>query len=54
MRQHRRAALVFLAPFLTVFVAFYVAPVCYAVYLSLFVRKRVGLGPCQGRVWRLG
>ena len=47
MRQHRRAALVFLAPFLTVFVAFYVAPVCYAVYLSLFVRKRVGLGPAK-------
>jgi multiple sugar transport system permease protein len=44
MRQHRRAALVFLAPFLTVFVAFYLAPVCYAIYLSLFVRKRVGLG----------
>ena len=47
MRQHRRAALVFLAPFLTVFVAFYVTPVCYAVYLSLFVRKRVGLGPAK-------
>ena len=47
MRQHRRAALVFLAPFVTVFLAFYVAPVCYAIYLSLFVRKRVGLGPAR-------
>ena len=37
----------FLAPFVTVFLAFYVAPVCYAIYLSLFVRKRVGLGPAR-------
>lgn len=47
MQQHRRAAFVFLAPFLTVFLIFYVAPVCYAIYLSLFVRKRAGLGPAK-------
>jgi multiple sugar transport system permease protein len=32
---------------LTVFVAFYLAPVLYAVYLSLFVKKRIGLGPAK-------
>jgi multiple sugar transport system permease protein len=47
MRQHRKAALLFLAPFLTVFTAFYLAPVCYAIYLSLFIRKRVGIGPAK-------
>jgi multiple sugar transport system permease protein len=45
MGRYRKTAFLFLAPFLTVFVAFYLAPVLYAVYLSLFVRKRVGLGP---------
>ena len=29
------------------FVAFYLAPVCYAIYLSLFIRKRVGIGPAR-------
>jgi multiple sugar transport system permease protein len=47
MQQHRKTALLFLAPFLTVFVAFYLAPVFYAVYLSLFIRKRVGIGPAK-------
>ncbi|MBV8901283.1 MAG: sugar ABC transporter permease [Verrucomicrobia bacterium] len=47
MRQHRKTALLFLAPFLTVFVAFYLAPVCYAIYLSLFIRRRVGIGPAK-------
>lgn len=47
MRENRRAAWLFLAPFLTVFVAFYLAPVVYAVYLSLFIRKRVGIGPAR-------
>jgi multiple sugar transport system permease protein len=37
----------FLAPFLTVFVAFYLTPVFYAIYLSLFIRKRVGIGPAK-------
>ena len=47
MRQHRKTALLFLAPFLTVFVAFYLTPVVYAIYLSLFIRKRVGIGPAK-------
>jgi multiple sugar transport system permease protein len=44
MRYHK-TALLFLTPFLTVFVAFYLAPVFYAIYLSLFIKKRIGLGP---------
>ena len=47
MHQHRKAALSFLAPFLAVFIAFYLAPVLYAVYLSFFVRKRAGIGPAH-------
>jgi len=47
MRRYRKTAFLFLAPFLTVFVAFYLAPVLYAVYLSLFIRKRIGLGPAR-------
>ncbi len=44
MRYHK-TALLFLTPFLTVFAAFYLAPVFYAIYLSLFIRKRIGIGP---------
>jgi multiple sugar transport system permease protein len=47
MNQHRKSVFLFLAPFLAMFVAFYLAPVVYAIYLSLFIRKRVGLGPAQ-------
>jgi multiple sugar transport system permease protein len=47
MRQHRKTAWLFLAPFLTVFVCFYLTPVVYAIYLSLFIRKRVGIGPAK-------
>jgi multiple sugar transport system permease protein len=47
MRQYRKTAFLFLAPFLTVFVAFYLTPVFYAIYLSLFIRKRVGIGPAK-------
>src|ERR1700760_1547537 len=47
MRHHRKAALLFLAPFLTVFIAFYLTPVVYAIYLSLFIRKRIGIGPAR-------
>src|ERR1700737_192963 len=47
MQQHRKTAFLFLAPFLTVFVAFYLAPVVYAVYLSLFIRHRGGIGPAK-------
>jgi multiple sugar transport system permease protein len=43
--RYRKTALLFLAPFLVVFVLFYLAPVLYAVYLSLFIKKRVGIGP---------
>lgn len=39
-----RAAYLFIAPFVLFFVAFYLVPVFYAVYLSLFTRKRVGVG----------
>src|SRR5271165_6279827 len=45
--RYRKTALLFLAPFLTVFVAFYLAPVAYAIYLSLFIKKRVGIGPAK-------
>lgn len=45
--RYRKTALLFLAPFLTVFTAFYVAPVVYAIYLSLFIKKRVGIGPAK-------
>jgi multiple sugar transport system permease protein len=47
MRQHGKTAFLFLTPFLTVFLAFYVVPVIYAIYLSLFIRKRVGIGPAK-------
>src|SRR6202171_905999 len=47
MRQYRKTAFLFLAPFLTVFVAFYLTPVFYAIYLSIFIRKRVGIGPAK-------
>lgn len=47
MRKLRKTALLFLTPFITVFVAFYLAPVVYAIYLSLFVRKRAGMGPAR-------
>jgi multiple sugar transport system permease protein len=45
MRRYSKTAYLFLTPFLTVFVAFYLAPVGYALYLSFFVRKRIGIGP---------
>jgi multiple sugar transport system permease protein len=45
--RYRKTALLFLAPFLTVFAAFYLAPVIYAIYLSLFIKKRIGLGPAK-------
>jgi multiple sugar transport system permease protein len=47
MQQHRKTAFLFLAPFLIVFVAFYLTPVVYAIYLSFFIRKRVGIGPAK-------
>jgi multiple sugar transport system permease protein len=47
MRQERRAAYLFLTPFLLVFIAFYLAPVLYAFYLSFFIKRRVHLGPAK-------
>src|SRR6202047_5041466 len=47
MHRHRKTAFFFRDPFLTVFVAFYLTPVFYAIYLSLFIRKRVGIGPAK-------
>src|ERR1700745_4150148 len=41
MRRYRKTAFLFLTPFLVAFVAFYLAPVCYALYLSLFIPKRM-------------
>ncbi|PYE54468.1 carbohydrate ABC transporter permease [Deinococcus yavapaiensis] len=51
-RRSRRAVSsttpwLFLAPFLLAFAVFYLAPVLYAVYLSLFIKKRVGFGPAK-------
>ena len=37
----------FLTPFLLAFAAFFVAPVGYALYLSLFIKKRSGFGPAK-------
>ena len=45
MRRYRKTAYLFLTPFLAAFIAFYLAPVGYALYLSFFVRKRIGIGP---------
>ncbi len=46
-RAGRATPWFFLAPFLAAFVAFFIAPVGYAVYLSLFIKKRVGVGPAR-------
>jgi len=37
----------FLSPFLLLFSAFYIAPVMYAGYLSVFIKKRSGFGPAK-------
>jgi multiple sugar transport system permease protein len=46
-RAGRITPWLFLAPFLIAFVAFFIAPVGYALYLSLFIKKRVGVGPAR-------
>ena len=46
-RAGRATPWFFLAPFLLAFVAFFVAPVGYAIYLSLFIKKRSGFGPAK-------
>lgn len=49
--KNSRAAYLFIAPFLLVFAAFYLIPVGYAVYLSLFVRKRIATGQAPQEVF---
>lgn len=46
-RAGRATPWFFLAPFLAAFVAFFIAPVGYAIYLSLFIKKRSGFGPAK-------
>ncbi|WP_407570504.1 carbohydrate ABC transporter permease [Deinococcus altitudinis] len=46
-RAGRATPWFFLAPFLVAFVAFFIAPVGYAIYLSLFIKKRSGFGPAR-------
>ncbi|CAM3962672.1 carbohydrate ABC transporter permease [Deinococcus marmoris] len=45
--RYRTTPWFFLTPFLLAFTAFFIAPVGYAIYLSLFIKKRVGFGPAQ-------
>lgn len=45
--KQRGTPWLFLSPFLLLFAVFYVGPVLYAGYLSLFVKKRVGFGPAR-------
>lgn len=47
MKPSRSVPWLFLAPFLLLFTLFYVAPVLYAGYLSLFIKKRAGFGPAR-------
>ena len=45
--RNRATPWLFLTPFLLAFAAFFVAPVGYALYLSLFIKKRSGFGPAK-------
>ena len=45
--RNRATPWFFLTPFLLAFAAFFVAPVGYALYLSLFIKKRSGFGPAK-------
>ncbi|OLV17538.1 MULTISPECIES: carbohydrate ABC transporter permease [Deinococcus] len=45
--RYRTTPWLFLTPFLLAFTAFFIAPVGYAVYLSLFIKKRSGFGPAK-------
>ncbi|AZI44531.1 sugar ABC transporter permease (plasmid) [Deinococcus psychrotolerans] len=47
MTRNRATPWFFLTPFLLAFVAFFIAPVGYALYLSLFIKKRSGFGPAK-------
>ncbi|WP_425148303.1 carbohydrate ABC transporter permease [Deinococcus sp.] len=46
-QRQRFTPWLFLTPFLLAFLAFFLAPVGYAVYLSLFIKKRSGFGPAK-------
>ncbi|MFC8127185.1 carbohydrate ABC transporter permease [Streptomyces sp. NPDC057302] len=43
-RRRARTALLFLAPFIALFLCMYLAPIAYTLYQSLFQQKRDGLG----------
>ncbi|MFC4637817.1 carbohydrate ABC transporter permease [Deinococcus hohokamensis] len=45
--RQRAMPWLFLTPFLLLFTTFYVAPVLYAGYLSLFIKKRGAFGPAR-------
>jgi multiple sugar transport system permease protein len=47
MKKQSKIAYAFLATFLVLFVAFYLSPIGYAAYLSLFTKKRIGLHSAQ-------
>lgn len=45
--RNKSSPYLFLAPFMAAFTLFLVIPVGYAVYLSLFIKKRGGFGPAR-------
>ncbi|WP_161880632.1 carbohydrate ABC transporter permease [Deinococcus alpinitundrae] len=45
--RNRATPWFFLTPFLLAFTAFFITPVGYALYLSLFIKKRSGFGPAK-------
>jgi multiple sugar transport system permease protein len=47
VKPSRGTPWMFLSPFLVLFALFYIAPVLYAGYLSLFIKKRAGFGAAQ-------
>jgi multiple sugar transport system permease protein len=44
MKRYQTSAWLFITPFLVVFTVFYIVPVFYAAYTSLFIKKRIALG----------
>ncbi len=47
MKTPRAVPWLFLSPFLLLFSVFYIAPVLYAGYLSMFIKKRAGFGAAK-------
>lgn len=47
MKPSKAVPWLFLSPFIVLFSIFYIAPVMYAGYLSLFIKKRAGFGPAR-------